>query len=72
MSEIIAEIKLIANITKEDKDIVLGDLKDIVKYKPQYKNYITNLSLLSIKSPIKTGLKAYLSSMQIYIKQEYM
>ena len=40
MSEIVAEIKLIANITKEDKDIILSDLKDIVKYKPQYKKTI--------------------------------
>lgn len=57
MSEIVAEIKLIANITKEDKDIVLGDLKDVCKYKPQYKKlYYKSITFVN-KIPNKDKTK---------------
>lgn len=75
MSEIVAEIKLIANITKEDKDIVLGDLKDIVKYKPQYKKlYYKSITFVN-KTPNKDRTKgvfefhADLYEAGIYIKK---
>ncbi len=75
MSEIVAEIKLIANITKEDKDIVLGDLKDIVKYKPQYKKlYYKSITFVN-KIPNKDRTKgvfefhADLYEAGIYIKK---
>lgn len=76
MSEIIAEIKLIANITKEDKDIVLGDLKDIVKYKPQYKKlYYKSITFIN-KKPNKDWTKgvfefhADLYKAGIYVKEQ--
>lgn len=76
MSKIVAEIKLIANITKEDKDIILSDLKDIVKYKPQYKKlYYKSITFIN-KIPNKDKTKgvfefhADLYKAGIYIKEQ--
>lgn len=75
MSEIVAEIKLIANITKEDKDIILSDLKDIVKYKPQYKKLYYKSTTFINKIPNKDKTKgvfefhADLYEAGVYIKK---
>lgn len=75
MSEIVAGIKLIANIAKEDKDIILSDLKDITNYKPQYKKLYYESTTFINKIPNKDKTKgvfefhADLYKARTYIKE---
>lgn len=75
MSEIVAGIKLIANIAKEDKDIILSDLKDITNYKPQYKKLYYESTTFTNKIPNKDKTKgvfefhADLYKARTYIKE---